>query len=119
MIRIAGSMIGDKVAQIIEPAMRIIAGPAVQLGLDLQDPALSGVQPRQPRLTSIHQRPPGLPLHLLPACWPPFAMCTPPAGPDYYGAFAPSRAPGGRCAYPAIADGARAAGPARDGSRVH
>ncbi len=32
--------IGDEVEQIIEPAMRIIAGPTVQLGLDLQYPAL-------------------------------------------------------------------------------
>ena len=33
--------IGDEVEQVIEPAMRIITGPAVQLGLDLQYPALS------------------------------------------------------------------------------
>jgi len=32
--------IGDEVEQITEPAMRIIAGPTVQLGLDLQYPAL-------------------------------------------------------------------------------
>jgi len=49
----------------------------------------------------------------------PFAMCTPLACPDYYGASAPPRAFSGRCAYPATADGARTAGPARDGSRVH
>jgi len=46
-------------------------------------------------------------------------MCTPLACPDYYGASAPPRAFSGRCAYPATADGARTAGPARDGSRVH
>ena len=41
--------IGDKVEQVAEPAMRIIYGPAVQLGLDLQYPALclvKGVLPR-------------------------------------------------------------------------
>ena len=32
--------IGDEVEQVIEPAMRIIARPTVQLGLDLQYPAL-------------------------------------------------------------------------------
>jgi hypothetical protein len=32
--------IGDEIEQIIEPAMRIITSPAVQLGLDLQYPAL-------------------------------------------------------------------------------
>jgi hypothetical protein len=31
--------IGDEIEQIIEPAMRIITGPTVQLGLDLQYPA--------------------------------------------------------------------------------
>ena len=31
--------IGDKVEQVVEPAMRIISGPTVQLGLDLQYPA--------------------------------------------------------------------------------
>jgi hypothetical protein len=41
--------VGDKVEQVAEPAMRIIYGPAVQLGLDLQYPALclvKGVLPR-------------------------------------------------------------------------
>jgi hypothetical protein len=32
--------VGDKVEQVVEPAMRIIGGPAVQFGLDLQYPAL-------------------------------------------------------------------------------
>jgi len=49
----------------------------------------------------------------------PFAMCTPLACPDYYGASAPSRAFGRRRAYPSRPDGSRAAGPTRDGSRVH
>jgi hypothetical protein len=31
--------ISDEIEQIIEPAMRIITGPTVQLGLDLQYPA--------------------------------------------------------------------------------
>jgi hypothetical protein len=49
----------------------------------------------------------------------PFAMCAPLACPDYYGASAPSRAFGRRRAYPSRPDGSRAAGPTRDGSRVH
>jgi hypothetical protein len=32
--------IGDEIEQIIEPAMRIIFGPTVQFGLDLQYPSL-------------------------------------------------------------------------------
>ena len=49
--------IGDKVKQVTEPAMRIINGPAVQLGLDLQYPALCPVKGvLQLRIAGIHQR---------------------------------------------------------------
>src|ERR1039458_4293176 len=53
--------IADKVVQIIKPAMRVIAGPAVQLGLDLSYPALGSEQPWH-RITGIHRRPPSIPL---------------------------------------------------------
>jgi len=48
----------------------------------------------------------------------PFAMCTPLACSDYYGASAPPRAFGWRRAYPAGPGGSRAAGTARGGSHV-
>jgi len=48
----------------------------------------------------------------------PFAMCTPLACSDYYGASAPPRAFGRRRAYPARPGGSRAAGTARGGSHV-
>lgn len=63
--------IGNEVEQIIEPAMRILAGPTVQLRLDLQYPAL---RPHQDvlQLVSIHRRkPPGLPVLPLLTCCPP------------------------------------------------
>ena len=52
--------IGDEVEQVAEPAMRIISGPAVQFGLDLQYPALGHVDGLL-QLVGIHQRPPGIP----------------------------------------------------------
>jgi hypothetical protein len=49
--------IGDEVEQVTEPAMRIIAGPAVQLGLDLQYPALRQIEGiLKIRITGIHRR---------------------------------------------------------------
>jgi len=59
--------IGDEVVQIIEPAIRIITGPTVQLGLDLQYPALC-LQQNLVRTVGIHQRPPGIPALSLPTC---------------------------------------------------
>src|SRR3954451_11072092 len=62
--------IGDEVEQIIEPAMRIITGPTVQLGLDLPYPSLRPKQ-RELRFVGVHRR---LSRHssLLPAtCWSP------------------------------------------------
>src|SRR5258708_5677929 len=50
--------------------MRIIPGPAVQLGLDLQYPALRHIHGVL-QLVGIHRRPPGIPLPALPTCWPP------------------------------------------------
>ena len=67
--------IGDEVEQIIEPAMRIITGPTVQLGLDLQYPALRPIQDGL-RLVGIHRRqPPGLPVTSAADLLAPFAMC--------------------------------------------
>ena len=51
--------IGDKVEQVIEPAMRIITGPTVQLGLDPQYPALRPAQWRTPVRRYSPARPPG------------------------------------------------------------
>ena len=49
--------IGDEVEQVTEPAMRVIAGPAVQLGLDFQYPALRQVKGiLKLRITGIHRR---------------------------------------------------------------
>src|SRR6266542_1077822 len=66
--------ISDKVEQVVEPAMRIITGPTVQLGLDLQYPALRlayGVG----QFVGIHRRhpswSPGIPGLRLRTCWPP------------------------------------------------
>ena len=83
--------IGDEVEQIIEPAMRIITGPTVQLGLDLQYPSL---RPKQRELR-VRRYSPATSWHssILPAdLLAPFAMCTPLACSDYYGASAPPTA---------------------------
>ena len=47
--------IGDKIEQIVEPAIRLITSPAVQPGLDLQYPDLGPCQGRF-QLVGIHQR---------------------------------------------------------------
>src|SRR6266511_562718 len=63
--------IGDEVKQIVEPAMRIITSPTVQLGLDLQYPKL-GAHQRRLQFVGIHRRqPPGIPVSVLLTCWPP------------------------------------------------
>src|SRR3954465_14584313 len=51
--------------------MRIITGPTVQFGLDLQYPALRPEQ-GQRQFVGVHRRPPGLPLPPLRTCWPPW-----------------------------------------------
>jgi hypothetical protein len=85
----------SKVVQIIKPAIRIIAGPTVQLGLDLSYPTLGCEQPRH-RIIGIHRRPPSIPLSLPLDLLAPLALQ--PAFPasmtgryarDYYGASAP------------------------------
>ena len=65
--------IGDKIEHIVEPAMRIISGPTVQLRLDLQYPAASHLGDRL-QLVGIHQR---LPVfqHSTTDLLAPFAMC--------------------------------------------
>ena len=47
--------ISDEVVQIIEPAMRIITGPSVQLGLDLQYPSLR-LKQRVLQFVGVHRR---------------------------------------------------------------
>src|SRR6266511_1255869 len=75
--------IGDEVKQIVEPAMRIITSPTVQLGLDLQYPKL-GAHQRRLQFVGIHRRqPPGIPVSVLLTCWPP-SPCVP-AFPDSNG----------------------------------
>ena len=84
--------IGDKVEQIVKPAMRIIPGPTVQLHLDPQYPAARHISGGR-KLVGVHRRPPGIPASPLRTCWLPSAMYVPLARPDYYGASAP---PGGQ-----------------------
>jgi hypothetical protein len=97
--------------------MRIIIGPTVQLGLDLQYSALGPIQ-GQLRIVGIHRRAPGIPASSTANLLAPFAMCPPLACSDYYGASAPSRAFGRRRAYPDRPAGRWRAGATRNGSRV-
>ena len=81
--------IGDEIEQIIEPAMRIITGPTVQLGLDLPYPAL---RPKQGELqfVGVHRRqPPDLPVSSTADLLAPFAMYAASRCSDYYEASAP------------------------------
>jgi len=110
--------IGHEVEHIIEPTMRIIIGPTVQLGLDLQYSALGPIQ-GQLRIVGIHRRAPGIPASSTANLLAPFAMCPPLACSDYYRASAPSRAFGRRRAYPDHPAGHWRAGATRNGSRVH
>ncbi len=91
--------VGDEIEQIIEPAMRIITSPTVQLGLDLQYPDLG---PRQGRsqFVGIHQRKLLTFRYSTADLLAPFAMCVSLARSDYYGASAPSRTFNGRRIYP-------------------
>ena len=57
--------VGDEVEQIIEPAMRIIAGPTVQFGLDLPYPSLRRDTAASLQIVGVHRRqPPGIPVPL-------------------------------------------------------
>ncbi|GAA3476260.1 hypothetical protein GCM10018966_007870 [Streptomyces yanii] len=89
----------DKVVEIIEPAVGIIDRPLVQLGLhpSYPQPGPIGVGPQ---ITGIHQR--LRPLQFLNYLNPLgcFAMWTAFPPPDYYQPSAPSRAVGGRRAFP-------------------
>ncbi len=72
--------------------MRVINGPAVQFGLDLQYPALRPEQGRA-KLVGIHRRqPPDIPASSLPDLLASFAMHAPFARPDYYEASVPPTA---------------------------
>jgi len=110
--------IGDKIEQIVEPAMRIITSPTVQLVLDIQYPDPG---PHQSRLqfVGIHQRDLLTFRYFTADLLAPFAMCVPLTRPDYYGASAPSHTFDRRRIYPTALDGFQAAGAMRDGSRVH
>ena len=81
--------IGDEVEQIIEPAMRIITGPTVQLGLNLPYPSLRPKQ-RELRFVGIHRRPPGISASSLPTCWPPSPCARLSRALNHHGASAPS-----------------------------
>ena len=51
----------DEVEQIIEPAIRIVDRPTVQLGLDLQYPRSAPSYSVGHGVVGIHRRPPGIP----------------------------------------------------------
>ena len=60
----------DEVEQVIEPTIRVVGRPLVQLGLDLQYPRLGLIEAR-PRCVGVHRRPPGIPVPSLRSCCPP------------------------------------------------
>jgi site-specific DNA recombinase len=100
--------IADEIEQIAEPVMRILTSPAVQLGLDLQYPALrfrQGVLSLRP--AGIHQRNSRHSSLLAASLLAPFPMCTPLACPEYYGASAPPAALSRQRACPVSAPDAR------------
>ena len=66
--------VADEVEQVIEPTIRTVGRPSVQLGLDLQYPRARLFEAR-PRSVGVHRRPPGIPETALPACWVP-SPCT-------------------------------------------
>src|SRR5438105_8444778 len=50
----------DKVEEVIEPTIRIVGRPSIQLGLDTQYPRLSREQ-LWPRIADVHRRAPDVP----------------------------------------------------------
>ena len=91
--------IGNKVVQIVEPAVRITDRPTVQFGLDLQYPAFH-VEERGSSASVFTN---DLLAFQHPRCWFAGPLRHVDAFPssDYYGSSPPPRAFGGRCAYPA------------------
>jgi hypothetical protein len=84
--------IGDKVEQIVKPAMGVITGPTVQLRLDLQYPMLRLIKRRRPArryspTSSWHSTISSANLLV------PFAMYAPLARSDYYETSAPPDGP--------------------------
>src|SRR6266498_4106686 len=117
--------IGDEVEQIVEPAMRIITGPTVQLGLELQYPLLRLHQPKLWFVGIPRQDPPPIRASLTADLLAPLALR--PAFPastagrdarDYCGASAPPTAISRQrtCPPPDWLSGSRAA---VGGSHVH
>ncbi len=53
--------VADEVVQIIEPTVRGVGGPPVQLRLDLQYPGF-GLFETWPQCVGVHRRPPGIPV---------------------------------------------------------
>ena len=92
--------IGDEVEQVTEPAMRVIEGPAVQFGLDLQYPALGQIKRLSSGSPVFTSETPGIPASSLHDLLASFAMHAPFARPDYYEASAPSAAISGHRACP-------------------
>src|SRR6266540_6645309 len=83
--------IGDKVEQVIKPAVRLVTSPTVQLRLDLQYPSL-GPEQRRLQFVGIHRRsPPGLPVPQAADLLVPFAVYVPLTRSDYYGTSATTR----------------------------
>ena len=110
--------IGDKIEQVIEPAMRIITGPAVQLGLDLQYPGLRPAQ-GQLQFVGIHQRDSCSSRTSTADLLAPFAMYAPLTRSDYYGASATSRGHQPTTGLPSAWLAARREGRHQDASHVH
>ena len=92
--------IGDEIEQVIEPAMRIITSPTVQLGLDLQYPALR-LHTGPSSGSSVFTGDTSWYSSLLTAdLLAPFAMCALSSRSDYYEASAPPAAISRRRACP-------------------
>src|SRR5262249_10087895 len=63
--------IGNEIEKVVKPAMRILAGPTVQLGLDTLYPSLGLIQHVLQPVGVHRRRPPGIPASSPQPCWPP------------------------------------------------
>ena len=64
------SRVIDQVPHVVEPTIRIVGSPLVQLGLDLLYPPPGGIGV-WPRIAGVHRRPPGIPVPRLRTRCPP------------------------------------------------